>query len=200
MGLTNGWVSGLSRRLVWECQDRRSATLRWVSSGDIVEAAAWGLLGTLVGALTSVGTTWLSNQTSHKIQSSKQADERAERAKEFQRETLLTLQEAIHDALRLSARAHMEDFEQFKKTGDWNRGLLSDEVSEGLRLARRRVAILIERVADESLRSDVKSLMRVSAEGVLARSKQDAEMNQQAVSVLMTPLLEKIGSVLRSHY
>ena len=165
-----------------------------------MEAAAWGLLGTLVGALTSIGTTWLSTRTSYKIQSAKQAEERAERAKEFQRETLLMLQEAIHDALRLNARAHIEDSERFKATGDWSRGSLSDEVNEGFRLARRRVAILIERVSDESLRSDVKSLMRVSAEGVLAQSKHEAEMNQQAVSVQMTPLLEKIGSVFRSHY
>lgn len=165
-----------------------------------MEAAAWGLIGTVVGALASIGTTWLSTRTSYKIQSEKQSDERAERAREFQRETLLALQEAIHDALRLNARAHIEDAESFRKTDDWTRCILSEEVNEGLRLARGKVAILIERVTDDSLRSDVKSLMMVSAEGVLARSEQEAEMNQQTLSKIMTPLFEKLGYILRSHY
>lgn len=165
-----------------------------------MEAAAWGLFGTVVGALASIGTTWLSTRTSYRIEHEKQADDSAERAKEFQRETLLALQEAIHDALRLSARAHIEDSKSFRKTGEWTRGFLSEDVNEGFRLSRRKVAILIERVIDDSLRSDVKSLMSVSAEGVLARTEQEAEMNQQALATMMTPILEKIGYVLRSHY
>lgn len=165
-----------------------------------MEAAAWGLFGTVVGALASIGTTWISTETSYKIQRENQADDRAERAKAFQRETLLALQEAIHDALRLSARAHIEDSERLRKTGEWTRGFLSEEVNESLRLSRRKVAILIERVIDDSLRSDVKSLMSVSAEGVLARTEQQAEMNQQALAAMMTPILERLGYVLRSHY
>jgi hypothetical protein len=165
-----------------------------------VEAAAWGLFGTVVGALASIGTTWIATRASYKIQREKQADERAERTKEFQRETLLALQEAIHDALRLSAKAHIEDAERFRETGEWTRGFLSEEVNEGLRLSRRKVAILIERVTEDSLRSDVKSLMSLSAERVLARTEQQAEMNKQALARMITPILERIGYVLRSHY
>jgi hypothetical protein len=165
-----------------------------------MEAAAWGLLGTLVGAMASIATAWMASRSSNRIQSEKHAEERAERAKEFQRETLLALQEAIHDALRLNARAHFEDVASFRKTGRWGRELLSDEVNDGLILSRRKVAILIERVVDASLRTDVKSLMRVAAKGGFAQSEQEAEMNLFELSERMTPLLENIGSVLRSHY
>lgn len=165
-----------------------------------MEAAAWGLLGTLVGALASIATTWMASSSSHRIQSEKQAEERAERAKEFQRETLLALQEALHDALRLNARAHHEDVVAFKNTGHWGRGLLSDEVSDGLLLSRRMVAILIERVTDASLRADVKSLMLVAAKGGLVRSEYESEMNQTELYERMEPLFEKIGCILRSHY
>lgn len=165
-----------------------------------MEAAVWGLIGTLVGALTSICTTWLSSRTSYGIHREKQADERAERAKDFQRETLLTLQEAIHDVLRLGARAHIKDVAQYKKTGDWAGARQSEEVSEGLRLARRTVAILVERVADESLRSAVKSFMNISVADIHACTREEAEMSQQLLFKEMTPLFEKIGSVLRSHY
>jgi hypothetical protein len=165
-----------------------------------LEAAFWGLIGTLVGGLTSICTTWLSSQTTYKIQSSKTAEDRAERAKEFQRKTLLELQEAIHDTLRLSTRAHMEDFQVHRQTGEWGRALLSPELNEALRLARRQVAILVERVNDETLREAVKSLMRLSAEGGLARSELEAEGNQQALLLATVPLFENLGSVLRSHY
>lgn len=171
-----------------------------LSLGGILDSAAWGLIGTLVGALASAGTTWISTRSSYRIQREKQEDDRAERAKEFQRDTLLALQEAIHDTLRLGARAHIEDCKQFRQTGEWVRGVLSAELDEDIRLSRRKVAILIERIADDSLRSDIKLLVSLSAEGVLARSQKDAEVNQQAVAIKMTPILEKIGYLLRGYY
>ena len=165
-----------------------------------MEAAAWGLFGTLVGAASSIGTAWLSHHNTYKIQNAKQADERAERANEFQRETLLELQEAIHDTLRLCSRAHFEDVENFRRTGEWGREKLSEEVNEGIRLSRRRVAILVERISDDSLRSDVKSLMQLSTQEALSRSEREAEIAQQRLFSQVGPVLENLGTVLRSHY
>ena len=164
-----------------------------------MEAAAWGLFGTAVGALSSIGTAWLSTRSSFAMQRTKQADERAERAKDFQRKTLLALQEALHDMLRLGARAHIEDGESFREVGTWGRQLLSPEVNEGLRLSRRRVAILIERVADDSLRNDVKELAKHSSRSTFAQTEQEAELLQEAVFAEANSLLEKIGSVFRSY-
>lgn len=150
--------------------------------------------------MTSIGTAWLSHRANFRIQKEKHSEERAERANEFQRVTLLGLQEAIHDSLRLSARAHHEDVMNFRRTGAWARQLLSEEVNEGLRLARRKVAVLNERVSDDSLRADVKSLIDASGRDVLARSEVEADIHQQALWAQVQPLLEKIGRVLRSHY
>lgn len=165
-----------------------------------MEAAAWGLFGTLVGAASSIGTAWLSHHNTYKIQSAKHADERAERVDEFQRGTLLELQEAIHDTLRLCSRAHFEDVENFRRTGEWGREKLSEEVNEGVRLSRRRVAILVDRISNESLRTDVKSLMQLSAQEALSHSEGEAEMAQHRLFAQVGPVLENIGSVLRSHY
>lgn len=165
-----------------------------------MEAAAWGLIGTLVGALASIGTTWLSSRSSDHLQSGRLNEERKERAKAFQRETLLALQEAVHDALRLNARAHMQDFETFRQTGKWSGRPLTEEVNEGCRLANRRVSILVERVSDDQLRAMTKALVRLTTDGLFARSEREADLNQQAISVAATELFEHMGFVLRGHY
>jgi hypothetical protein len=74
-----------------------------------VDPAAWGVIGTAVGALASIGTTWLTNRNSANLQASAKAAERVETQRAFQRQTLLELQDAFHDAIRLAARVHLED-------------------------------------------------------------------------------------------
>lgn len=165
-----------------------------------MDAAAWGLIGTLVGALASIGTSWITSKSSNQIQREKLTYERAERAKDFQRETLLQLQEAIHENLRFTARANFEDYKNSRHTGTWGRTHLSDDVNDGLLNSRRRVSILVERVADDSLRKDIKSLMEIAAEGAFSKSEDEAEHNQMALSKQMTHTLPRIGAVLRSNY
>ena len=74
-----------------------------------MDAAIWGLIGTVVGAAASIVTTWLATRTSYRLQQDKLREERAKRASAFQRQTLIELQEEFHDALRLINRAHIED-------------------------------------------------------------------------------------------
>ncbi len=61
------------------------------------------------------------------------------------------------------------------------------------------MAILIERVADDSLRNDVKELAKHSSRSTLAQGEQEAELLQEAVFAEANSLLEKIGSVFRSY-
>ncbi len=165
-----------------------------------MEAAAWGLIGTFVGALSSIGTTWLATRTSYKVQGAKLADERIERAKAFQRETLLSLQEEVHDAIRLSVRAHLADSAAFRESGSWGRRLLPNDLDEDFRVSRRKVVLLIERVADDSLRSEVSALMTLANEAGYAKSLKDAESAQVAMFNKATRVMGQMGTVLRRHY
>ncbi|MEO8060758.1 MAG: hypothetical protein ABI671_20810 [Burkholderiales bacterium] len=165
-----------------------------------MEAAVWGLIGTLVGAFTSIATTWLSTRNSYNLQSSKLSEERAERGKTFQRETLLALQDAVHDALRLNARAHLEIHQASRNAGEWGHGLLTAEVDEGIRLANRKVSILAERIADDSLRASVKAITRLATEGRFLASEHQAELNQQRLASETVLLFERMGAVLRNNY
>lgn len=165
-----------------------------------MEAAAWGFVGTLVGALASIGTSWIANRNARLLQSAKLQEDRAERAKAFQRETLIALQDSVLDALRLYARAHIELVEATRKSGQWRKAMLSEEVNQGLLAANRRVAVLVERVADESVRAKVRALVSLGSDGVLAQNEHVAEAINMRIATELQPLQEAIGVALRSNY
>jgi predicted RNA polymerase sigma factor len=165
-----------------------------------VDAAIWGLIGTVIGALASIATTWLSAKSSTEQQETRARTERLERANAFQRETLLELQEAIHDALRLVHRAYIEDCESQRKGTPWSKAMLGEELSEGIRLASRKVLILVERAADDSVRLQVKTLMRVAHQAMLETNEADARRQLERCDEHGERCLEVLGNVLRSHY
>lgn len=165
-----------------------------------MESAAWGLIGTAVGALASIATTWLTAQSTSKREMEKLREDRLERARAFQRQTLLELQDAIYDALRLTVRTYTEDLKAAKDGNPWGKTPLSAEVNEGLMLANRRVSILVERVVDDELRAKVKSLMQASTHITYSRSKDEAEFGMKRSDLETPPVFELIGQLLRKYY
>lgn len=165
-----------------------------------MEAAFWGLIGTIVGALASIGTTWLSGRHSLALQEQATSLDRVEKARAFQRQNLLELQDALHDALRMVGRVHFEDLASLSKGGEWGRSMLSEEVNEGFRIAQRKVLILIERVADDDLRSHLKKTMQSTGNVILAKNLPESETALNAVSSMAQEALEHIGRILRALY
>jgi hypothetical protein len=165
-----------------------------------VEAAIWGLIGTVVGALASIGATWLSGHHSMALQQQAKSLDRIECGRAFQRKNLVDLQDALHDAMRMVSRAHFEDLVSFAKGGEWGGSMLSAEVDEGVRLTQRKAAILIERVADDELRSDLKRSMKALTQALLAKSHTEAVAAMEAAGAMAQDTLEHIGRVLRALY
>jgi hypothetical protein len=165
-----------------------------------VDSAVWGLIGTLVGAATSVGTTWLASRSSYYLQSTAKELERIERANAFQRQNLLDIQEALHDALRLTTQAHMEDLRAHKDGAVWGRTMLGEPVNEGFRHAARRVAILTDRISDDILRAKVKALMSLASDVLFSRSEIDSTSRLQQCYAAGSETLESVGTALRSYY
>jgi len=165
-----------------------------------MDSAVWGIVGTAVGALASIGTTWLSNRHAQKLQTLTSLRERQERFNAFQRETLIDLQEALHDALRLATQAHLEDEAAFHAGGTWNENVLSEDVNEGVRIAQRRVAILAERVADEKLRTEVVGLMAKVNAITMSNSLQDSRSAWQESLTRLTLTSVSLGTTLRALY
>ncbi|SPP65043.1 hypothetical protein [Nitrospira lenta] len=165
-----------------------------------MEGAAWGLIGTVVGVLASIGTTWMTNLHAESLQRHRAQEERDQRASAFQQQTLLDLQEAIHDCLRLITKGHEEDRRSASKSGAWGATLLDADLDESIRLANRRVGILIERVADDNLRLKIKELM-FRANQIL-NSDSELEAGKMLVQTYVTAeeTLQSVGTTLRRHY
>lgn len=165
-----------------------------------MDSAVWGLIGTLVGALASIGTTFLTTRNAHRLQANAKENEHIERANAFQRQTLIDLQEALHDALRLTTQGHMQDCEAHKGGMGWGKNMLDEPVNEDFRLAQRRVAILIERISEDGLRARIKGLMSLTVSVLLAQSEAEARSNMMQCYSAATEVMESVGTVLRRHY
>jgi hypothetical protein len=165
-----------------------------------VNPAAWGVIGTAVGALASIGTTWLTNRNSANLQASAKAAERLETQRAFQRQTLLELQDAFHDAIRLVARVNIEDCKAEREGTPWGRNYLPDDLSEDARLANRRVMLLVERISDESLRKQIKSVMALANSATQSGSRAEAEQRLDQATFQSVAAIEQSGAVLRSLY
>lgn len=64
-------------------------------------SAVWGFIGTVVGAITTLAATWLNNRQGSRQEERRTIDARIEHAREFQRVTLIALQEKINDCAKV---------------------------------------------------------------------------------------------------
>lgn len=165
-----------------------------------MEAAAWGLIGTIVGALASTFATWLSVRSSSKLQEERVRIERQERAYSFQRDTILALQEALHDVMRLVHRAHFEDRQSLLAGIPWDQAKLTDALDEEIRQAIRKVALLVERIADGDLRGQVKNLTMAAYQSLFSPDEVEARTRVERCSSEFTKTNEALGTALRLHY
>lgn len=165
-----------------------------------MEPAMWGLIGTLVGAAASLFATYTTNAHSAKQNSEARIQDRHEKFREFQRETLLELQVAIQDVMRTVFLVHLEDTKGFVSGGDWGSRTIPDKLSEEDADARRRIGLYVERVADDSVRGAVKQLMAEVNLIMRAASKAEADRALNNFTSKSTKVIELVGCTLRATY
>ena len=159
-----------------------------------VNDAIWGLVGTAVGALASLGGAWLSGAHTLEGQREAKREERAEAAKALQRDTLLALQVALNDWMRQQMLANMEDQMFYRNHGRLN-PQLSPKLDLDLREACRTLSMLIERVTDDDLRATFKDMSQAGAAHVVAHSPKEGGAERLTLMGLAAD--EKLGVVLR---
>lgn len=116
---------------------------------------------------------------------------------EFQRGALIELQEMLEESGRFAARVNIEDTVAFRQTGVWGKNKLNGSLSEDLRQAQSRVAVLSSRIASEQMRSE-SALVRDSVAAVsLARSEHESDAALRSLMGSAASLYEHIGAELR---
>jgi hypothetical protein len=165
-----------------------------------MDSAFWGVIGTIVGAAASIGTTWLTNRNAAALQSSAKAAEQLENRRAFQRQTLVELQDAFHDAIRHISVAYLADRHAHANGIAWGKNILPDGLAEQIRLANRQVMLLVERVHDDSLRKTIKGLMAQANSVGDSGSVDEAEARLDHVTMQSIAAIERTGETLRSLY
>ena len=169
-----------------------------------MESAAWGfigtLLGTLVGGCVSIATTTISARNASKIHSLKTKDEREERARAFQRETLLITQETLQDLMRLASRIYLADKISFRRNGKWDKNIIDDDLDESFRATNQKLSCQIQRIFDESLRNKLKDQHALISNISLSESEIDAEIALHAAGGNFEIVTEELGALLRANY
>lgn len=158
------------------------------------DAALWGLIGTCVGAAASIGTTALSTWGANRQHTRSAEQARRLQAAAFQRETLLEVQELMHDLMRQTNQWYIYRHDRRDDA------FPPEQMDEGLRVLHRKMAILNERIADNELRDAVRRL-RWELSGVSMSSAVahvSAAMAQAATQ--FSAVNELLGTVLRRLY
>ncbi|HSW94972.1 MAG TPA: hypothetical protein VLI88_02310 [Patescibacteria group bacterium] len=125
----------------------------------------------------------------------------ADRRDEFQRKTLLELQEALMVVARITAEMHSEDRRGFKATGQWTGGLHSEGLDQRGQAANGVLSTIAVRVLDDRLRATVDEFHKAATHAaVIARTREEAVEAMSVMTNSMVRANERIGELLRSLY
>jgi hypothetical protein len=156
----------------------------------------------LLGYATKAVSDWLQHRrTSERERQAREAarlDRLSERRTNFQRQTLLDLQEAVMQLIRTTGAMHHRDVMAFRKTGEWQKQLFGEELSENNRLANVRCSMLAVRVRDDSVRDLVAVVKSHAGDAGMCASQEEGERAMRAMAAESEKLNQRIGELLRS--
>ena len=121
----------------------------------------------------------------------------AERRISFQRETLLSLQEAVLEEARSAGQIGHIDEMEYRKTGKWLGQRLPDGLSDKARNNTVQTLLLMERVRDREIRDLTKVFRSYANQIGVCRNFEDKSRATENMANALPPLHERIGIVLR---
>jgi hypothetical protein len=117
---------------------------------------------------------------------------------EFQRATLLELQETLLQLMRFTYQVHHHDLISHHESGAWQKGKLPEEIDEGSRVALANFNKFRVRISDKFIRQIAKDLSTTCAQIGITPDKQASEQIITRALLLSQDLQEKIGDALRT--
>lgn len=158
-------------------------------------------LSLLAGSVLAIGSGWVSDRRSAARDREKREAEYRERLigrrDEFQRETLLQLQDAAMRLLRATGAALHADTMAFRSTGRWQRQKLGEDQSEGHRLAVQETLVLATRVRDEQVRELADALRIRCSDTLFSESELTGQQAMLAAAATHGELTQRIGELVR---
>lgn len=125
---------------------------------------------------------------------------RTRRRDDFQRETLIELQDALLEVARQAGDLYHWDLKQHRETGQWGRNPSPSDMDEIARRAHAKASALRVRVLDDELRKLVDEMTRTAVMIALAKSPIDAGGLLHEMSDKLVEVNERLGALLRNLY
>ncbi len=117
---------------------------------------------------------------------------------EFQRETLLTLQDATAKFMGFFGTAYLHDRAAFLQGASWGQALLPKDVDQGFHAAEVDVNRLRVRISDDKVREMSLALKTAAKNALTAGDMNSADALMSEAAKISISLNERIGELLRN--
>ncbi|WP_422353034.1 hypothetical protein [Stenotrophomonas sp. AR026] len=123
-----------------------------------MESAVWGFIGTLVGALASIGTSWITTRSATYAQREKIQLEWRVRQREFQIKVVTELQEILGEFIRVTGR--IRHIDEMRESAGRTGGALStgEDLSDVFSQQLRRINVLLARIDDARAQGSIQKV------------------------------------------
>ena len=156
----------------------------------------------IIGSLLKAAFDWVSDRRVTQRERDARRDQRNDalrlRRIEFQRATLLELQDAVIELARFAAQIQHHDFMASQASGVWAKQSLPAEIDEGFRTAQASVNRYHVRSRDQQVRDLSARLSSTCTDVGLARTQAISDRASQDMVDINRKLNERIGIVLRT--
>ena len=126
-------------------------------------------------------------------------DKLLEYRNEFQRDSLVQLQEAMFELGRATTLIHMHNKRSYAKTGEWHQQMYPEEINERERAAHGRTAMLVVRVRDDKVRELVQEFKDIAIQATMSsESKEEADRRMRQLQKKHVEMNQRIGELLRT--
>ncbi len=125
-------------------------------------------------------------------------DKIIERRNEAQRQALVEIQSVAQRYLRIAGKMNHHDIMQFRKTGEWQKGMFPDGLSDESLELGIQITALIVRVRDEQVRDLIQQMKTDAIKASNSKDENDARISITAASESFSKLNTRIADVLLS--
>jgi hypothetical protein len=170
----------------------------WVPVVVGIVAAVFGFIGVIIGAIVigrfTIRAERVRADKAEAVESAKRRDDRTLDRDNFQRATLLALQDVAGALVTLAAQVHTNDSSSFVKTGKWPTGRARPAPSHlDARLTLRK---LQSRVVDEEVRGLVDAMLASDAAVSAASDPESARRALADIQASERRLIARSGELI----
>lgn len=158
-------------------------------------------LSVLAGGVLSMSSGWLTDRRLTARERERRREERRERItdrrNDFQRETLLRLQDISQKLLRNTGASLHQDILANRTTGKWQKQQLPNGLSNDQLRLNTETMLLASRVRDDQVRNLADRLRSETACVGLSANEGEAESRMMAAADTQGALIARIGQLVR---